>query len=386
VLTMEGLLLIILCLQGAFGATLLEFGSSRTMVSCCNDNMTLLCESIHINTEALGVEDLDLPNNITVKFSNLIPGDNDGYHYMSEQAEAVLTFNKKTNGLFGHVSSEDGRSYIIEDCGKEGHVFKEIDVSKFGEDVAKVVNSTNDADKLDFTNSSSRQGQMPTYSVKIYYTPEFAAITPDIYDYIQQVIAVTNQGYMNSKVNLRVKLHCTEMATLHDNMDSNKLIDDFAVMKGNWWRLRGSADAAVLLTADLDSCGIAYFDTILNGQTFAVVEKSCAIGTYTFGHELGHTIGLGHNKEIQTNSRYPYAHGHLIAPGKLRWPKYGTILAYQMYGHYNKANYYSNPRIRFPLTGTPLGVEGVADNARLLNERGAYLARVGDESESCRRS
>jgi len=385
---MEGLLLIILCLQGAFGATLLEFGSSRTMVSCCNDNMTLLCESIHINTEALGVEDLELPNNITVQFSNLIPGDNDGYHYMSEQAEAVLTFNKKTNGLFGHVSSEDGRSYIIEDCGKEGHVFKEIDVSKFGEDVAKVVNSTNDADKLDFTNLSSRQGQMPTFSVKVYYTPEFAASIPNVDGYIKQVITETNQGYMNSRVNLRVKLHCTEMATIHEQYNADTMIRNFENMKGSVKRLRGSADAAVLLTADLShgSCGLAYFNTLDYGGTVSVVKGSCALGYFSFGHEIGHNIGLGHNKEVRYNYKYPYAHGHLIAPGKVQWPKHRTILAYGTNGHIDRQNYYSNPRINFPLTGTPLGVEGVADNARLLNERGAYLARIGDESESCRRS
>jgi len=356
------------------------------MVSCCKDNKASFCASIQFNTEGLGETDLELPFNITIPFSNMIPGDNKGYHYMSEQAEAVLTFNSKTNGLFGHVSTEDGRSFVIENCGKEGHVFKEIDVSKLGEDVAKVVNSTNDADKLDFTNSSSRQGQMPTYSVKIYYTPEFAAITPDIYDYIQQVIAETNQGYMNSRVNLRVKLHCIEMATLHDSMDGNRLLYDFAVMKGNLWRLRASADAAVLLTADLNYCGIAFFDTIKIKQTVAVAQKSCALGHYTFGHELGHTIGLHHNKEVSINYKYPHGHGHLIAPGRIQRPKYRTILAYEMNGHKLKANYYSNPRIRFPLTGTPLGVEGVADNARLLNERGAYLARIGDESESCRRS
>jgi len=344
--------------------------------------MALLCESVQINTDALGVEDLELPNNITVQFSNMIPGENDGYHYMSVQAEVVLTFNNKTNVLFGHVSTEDGRSYVIEDCGQEGHVFKEIDVSKLGEDVGIAVNSTEHADKLDFTNSSNRQGQISTYSVKVYYTPEFAASTSNVHRHIDRVITVTNQGYMNSRVNLRVKLHCIEMATLHDIPNARKLLDDFTVMKGSWERVRGSADAAVLFTDSLgDVCGIGWVDSMKRGRTFSVVQKYCE---YTFGHELGHNIGLEHNKEYDTDKIVkPYAYGHLIAPGDGQRPKYYTIMSYARKGHYKQVNYYSNPRINLPMTGTPLGVEEEADSARLLNERRAKIAGVGDESESC---
>jgi len=352
------------------------------MVSCCN-NKALLCESVHINTEALGEEDLELPNNITVQFSNTIPGDNDGYHYMSEQAEAVLTFNSKINGLFGHVSTDDGRSFVIENCGEEGHVFKEIDISKLEEDIPIMSHNGEDADNFDFSNSSSRQGQMPTYSVKVYYTPEFAASTPKLDDYIKLAIAETNQGYMSSGVNLRVKLHCTEMATIHDQINAHDMIRNFKHMKGSVKRLRGSADAAVLLTNDLSTCGTGSFNTLGSHETISVSCKECAIGYFSFGHEIGHNIGLTHNREDDKNIIKPYGHGYLIAPGKGQRPKYRTILAYDRNGHYTRENIYSNPRIIFNKTGTPMGEEGVADNARLLNERGAILASIGDESESC---
>ena len=47
---------------------------------------------------------------------------------------------------------------------------------------------------------------------------------------------------------------------------------------GNFNNLRRSADIAILLTNSGDSCGIAYFDVIGNGQTIGVVQKSCATG------------------------------------------------------------------------------------------------------------
>ena len=43
-----------------------------------------------------------------------------------------------------------------------------------------------------------------SFSVKFYYTPEFAASTADIDGFLDQVIAETNQGFANSGINLKV--------------------------------------------------------------------------------------------------------------------------------------------------------------------------------------
>ena len=39
-----------------------------------------------------------------------------------------------------------------------------------------------------------------TYTVKVYYTPQFEAHTSDIKGFVDQVVQETNQGYINSKV------------------------------------------------------------------------------------------------------------------------------------------------------------------------------------------
>ena len=41
-----------------------------------------------------------------------------------------------------------------------------------------------------------------TYSVMFYFTPTFARMTTDVDGFIDQVLAETNQGYMNSRVAL----------------------------------------------------------------------------------------------------------------------------------------------------------------------------------------
>merc|ERR1712121_349523 len=49
-----------------------------------------------------------------------------------------------------------------------------------------------------------------------------------------------------------------------------------------------------------------------------------------------------------------------------------------------KVNYYSNPEVLLPATGTPTGVAGQADNADVLIRNRFKLAAVGDESITCK--
>ena len=79
-----------------------------------------------------------------------------------------------------------------------------------------------------------------------YYTPDFAAITPNIPDFIDQVISETNQGYINSQIPVRVAKHCIEEATVNDIYSSGSMLSAFAQMKPQA-DLRNTADAAALL-------------------------------------------------------------------------------------------------------------------------------------------
>ena len=217
----------------------------------------------------------------------------------------------------------------------------------------------------------------------MYYTPQFAATTADIQGFVDQVIQETNQGYINSKVPLRAKLHCTEQATINDVSSSRTMLLQFQTMKGDSTTLRGTADAAVLLVNSFSACGIGYLNTIRSGITLSVTEKSCALGYYSFGHEIGHNIGLYHNREVTTNPYFTDGYGYLIPKYySSSWGSYRTILAYSAPNHRKRINYYSNPDVIYSVTRTATGVKGRADNARVITAQRFDLANVGDESSS----
>jgi hypothetical protein len=375
----------VLITTGVEGGSLFKetFAESRQDLPCCQDDNLLSCHQVDLDAASLGDEDLDLtPLNITVQFKGLVEGSEHSYHYENDLVDIVLTDH---NGdIYGHMSLDNGDSYVVEYCGQGIHVIKQLDVANLGEnsgvdsvefeDGTKLMRSLTPAERQDTTT-------IVTFTVKVYYTPEFAAVTSDIDGFIEQVMQETNQGYINSKVPLRVKALGSELATLNDIRSPSKMLSAFRTMKGTAEALRGSADAAALLVKSFSACGIAYMNTIGSGTTVSVTAKSCALGYYSFGHELGHNIGLTHNKEVAKNSKYAYGHAHLIANCP-HSSGFRTILAYYADGHRTRVNYYSNPDVIYPGTGTPTGVEGVSNNARILTQNRFALAEVGKDTKN----
>jgi hypothetical protein len=383
----------IVLLLGALFASDMECGSlfkeraveSRQDLPCCQDENLLSCHQVDLDVDSLGDQDLELaPFNTTVQYQGLVEGSQNSYHYENDLVDMILTVH---NGdIYGHMAIDNGDSYVVEYCGNGVHVFKQLDVDNLGENIGEEDEPSLDEEEgnnfLRSLTPEQRQDTttIVTYTVKVYYTPEFAAVTADIEGFIEQVIQETNQGYINSKVPLRAAAICSEQATINDKPTSKEMLSAFKSMKGNSEALRGSADVAALLVRSFDSCGRGYLNTIGSGSTISVTAKSCALGYYSFGHELGHNIGLMHNKEAGSNGMYDHGHGYLIAKGS-HSTGFRTILAYNADGHRTRVNYYSNPDVLYPTTGTATGVTGVANNARILTDNRFALAAVGDESQ-----
>ena len=82
---------------------------------------------------------------------------------------------------------------------------------------------------------------------------------------------------------------CIEEATINDMSDYSTFITTFRNMKGSATATRNTADAAFLLTQSMGggACGVGYMSAYASGWTISIGTKSCALGYYTFGHELG---------------------------------------------------------------------------------------------------
>lgn len=328
---------------------------------------------------------MDLPGGVTVYLQGNIGDNLNAYHYIGDESDVIITYSPMSQGLNGHAMI-NGESFVLENCLDEGHVWKKLNLESLGEnegvDYLGLENLISEVPAPEWRTLEDTTS-MATYSVKFYYTADFAAVTPDIQGFIDQVIAETNQGYANSAVPLTIKQHCSaEEASIKDETSASTMLTNFVKMKSSPSALRDTADTAALLVNNFGSCGIGYVNVISAKYTFSVTKKSCAVGYYSFGHEVGHNIGLMHNPATGANKYYPYGTGHLIAAGSAK-TGYRTILAYNANGHSTRVNYYSNPNVVYKATGTPTGIAEVSDNARLLVQNRMKLAAIGDETGTC---
>ena len=337
-----------------------------------------------MDVDLAGQKELSFPGDPTFQYQGKVPGNKNGYFYSSDDGEAIFNINpNRPSSIHGHVATADGKHFTLEFCGRKTYAWKEIDTAN--------INMVEKGElALDNEKSEGNEGPelvaitddnttIVEYSVKIYYTKEVEADTADLEGFFQQIIDETNLGYENSGIPLRIKAHCPEKLDIKETGKAQKLLNTLTNLnKKDYAKTRDGADVAALLVMELNYCGIAWINTINNGQLFSVTAKSCATGYYSFAHEIGHNIGANHNKEVASNPKYPYGLGHLIKRGSAS-TGYRTIMAYSKKGHEQRVNYWSNPSVKLSLTGTPTGVAGVSNNAALLTAQRFKLAAVGDE-------
>merc|ERR550539_1335477 len=351
--------------------------NTRSVEACCNDANLLHCTEISVDPALLfSGEEINILGAELVFDSTVEPH---GFVYHNSQGdEAVITYNNKTGNMFGSLKTHDDKSYAIEKC-HHGYFIKEYDMASFENDhmersLDPVIETMEDREDDTTT--------VVTYSIMFYYTQEFEDTTADIDGFIEQVLAETNQGYINSQIPLRASKLCAEKANIEEG---DNILDRFRAMKqGSSSKLRNSADAAALLVQNFDYCGMAMSFTYNTGDTTSVTMKSCALGYYSFGHEIAHNLGALHDPRVSSNGIFPEGHGHLIAQGSGTNSRgYRTIMSYRDDGHGHRVNYYSNPAVILPDTGTPTGVAGTSNNAAVLTRNRFMMAALGDESASC---
>merc|ERR1712142_476633 len=304
--------------------------------------------------------------------------------FKCDDSEAVFTWSG--DHVAGHVNNK-GNSWVLEGCGEGCFLWIKQTTDWLDEATSPQRNTTSHRNLQDLDNLLQKGYEDTitevTYSIMIWYTPQFYdsfASEADMNVFIDLIFEETNQGYINSKIPIRVsKLGVKPHPTLVDISNPDQLVDDFeASMPSS--ELLNCADAAALLIHDFDSCGIANnIGTFSSCRSFSVTKKSCATGYYSFGHELAHNFGALHN--IERGGYYGGdAYGYLIQPrGDFCYSGYRTILGYSYCGHENRVNYYSNPDVIFPKTGTPTGIKDKSNNARVITANRFVIAACGTD-------
>jgi len=306
-------------------------------------------------------------------------------------AEAVLTY--RGNSLYGDLDLGKSGDFIIEQYNEEYVLWIEVDQQKFedgdGEPIEPPSARALPHMAMDELVAQGREDRdtMVVYSVTVYYTAEFKRVTYDVATWVDQVIAETNAGYANTEIPIRIKLHCLIESTIPDGQGSSFTLRQFAYTHGSDYnKLRRSADVTVLLTKTFrkndGACGVNYFDQISTGFTIGTVTKGCGMGYYSFGHEIGHGLGLTHDRRVSApgTGSTPYSFGYIIYQG---W--YRTIMAYNDQGE-TRVNYYSSPNVWYKkniLAGSYVTGDGENDNARVLRENRFAAANIGNEQGRC---
>ncbi len=215
------------------------------------------------------------------------------------------------------------------------------------------------------------------------------------------MIAITNQAYANSGVNMRVRLVKTLQVNYADNTDNGDALEKLTGYEAGtdggpitpdpaFNALRAARDETgadlvslvrAFRTPENNGCGIAW---LIGGDESGIVQADAPFGysvvsdgtdldegddnTYfcreeTLAHEMGHNMGQAHNEEDSDSTGvHPYSYGYRESSST----GFYTVMAYpRADGDQFSIRHFANPNVKY--SGRATGVANQADNARSLN-------------------
>ncbi|MCX7514044.1 reprolysin-like metallopeptidase [Frateuria hangzhouensis] len=239
-----------------------------------------------------------------------------------------------------------------------------------------------------------------TVDVLLAYTPGMVTrygSTSAVNTRLNYLVAVANKAYSDSRLNYRVRLAGTMAVNYSDTGANGQVLDDL-VNTSPSGRLASVRARRAALGADLVSvirpftsagqggfCGLAYL--IGENQT-PFTTQSAPYGYSTLGdgmdpstneycvdttlaHEMGHNMGLAHNKADSPNpGAFSYAYGYrrTLATGS-----FSTIMAYTTAAQ-EPVPYFANPDITL-CNGNRCGDPTTANQTLALNQTMPVVAR-----------
>jgi Metallo-peptidase family M12B Reprolysin-like len=318
-----------------------------------------------------------------------------GYRVYLSQGEAGIIGNVNTPDGAYDIDTVDGQTYLV-DLERSGlkpggyHNDQAIDPSVnatgiFNTDTvtAAASTSTGTAKSPSANAAASITTTAPIVDLMVLYTTvkQTAVFAKQRLQYLTDV---TNQAYMDSKINMRLRLVHTRATNYLETSSNSKALDD---LRKDIGAFAGTAALRTKYGADLvflfrpfymgtaGSCGTTYvgfsngqggnpgtgFGTISDGNS-RDNNTNYYCGLQTFAHETGHSLGTVHDRAFSSfTGKFPYSYAWGINN------KFGTIMSY--YGP--SLMFYATPLLNTQCKGGPCGYpDGNAnssDQARTIN-------------------
>ena len=208
-----------------------------------------------------------------------------------------------------------------------------------------------------------------TIDVMILYTQNVAKrYIREPSDLLALAVDDANQSFKDSGLgNIRLRLVHTEAIDYDTTGDDQfthlyAMVDGVGPFKGvRKLRDEKHADIVGLIIDNPKGCGLSTRVRPDSDEAFFVVHHACATTTMSIAHEIGHILGIRHDRFVD-QSNTPFAYGH----GYVNGTKWRDIMSYnEGCGGCPRIPYWSNPRIRYK--GEPTGTDA-ADSARVILE------------------
>jgi peptidyl-Asp metalloendopeptidase len=128
------------------------------------------------------------------------------------------------------------------------------------------------------------------------------------------------------------------------------------------------ADIVGLIIDNPNGCGLSTRIGPESDEAYFVVHHACVTVSMSIAHEIGHILGIRHDRFADNNDLpAPYGHGY-VNGGKWR-----DIMSYNVgCGGCPRIPFWSNPRILY--NGEPTGT-AAADSARVILENAERISR-----------
>jgi Metallo-peptidase family M12 len=215
-----------------------------------------------------------------------------------------------------------------------------------------------------------------TIDLMLLYTRSVASrYTRDPEDLLALAVEETNETFRNSGLgNIRLRLVHTELIDYDTSADDQfnhlyAMVDGVGPFKDvKTLRNEKRADIVGLIIDNPTGCGLSTRIGPESDEAFFVVHHACATITMSVAHEIGHILGVRHDRFVdETNTPFAYGHGYVDGV------KWRDIMSYNVgCGGCPRIPFWSNPRVMYK--GSPTGTPA-ADSARVILELAEQVSK-----------